>query len=70
MTTLQLFRKELYLPSPIIARMTRDEWKKAGSRSSRQRAKEEIEGLLAKGPQKAMDSAKSTELDKISSKYL
>lgn len=69
-STLQLFRKELYLPSPIIARMTRDEWKKAGSRSSRQRAKEEIEGLLAKGPPKALDSLKSTELDKISSKYL
>ena len=69
-STLQLFRKELFFPSPILARMTRDEWKNSGSLSSRQRAKSEIEVLLAKPPLKEIDNIKATELDKISSKYL
>jgi trimethylamine--corrinoid protein Co-methyltransferase len=69
-STLQLFRKELYLPSPVIARMTRDEWKKAGSLSSRQMAKTQIEVLSAQPAQKELDNIKTSELDKISSKYL
>ncbi|MHA2139057.1 MAG: trimethylamine methyltransferase family protein [Candidatus Hodarchaeales archaeon] len=69
-STLQLFRKELFLPSPILARMTRDEWKKTGSLSSRQRARTEIEVLAKKAPQKELDDIKASELDKISSKYL
>jgi trimethylamine--corrinoid protein Co-methyltransferase len=69
-STLQLFRKELFLPSPILARMTRDEWKNTGSLSSRQRARSEIEVLLSKPPTKELDSIKASELDKISSKYL
>ncbi len=69
-STLQLFRKELFLPSPILARMTRDEWKSTGSHSSRQRARIEIDKLLAASTKTELDSIKANELDKLSSTYL
>ncbi len=69
-STLQLFRKELFFPSPILARMTRDQWKSTGSLSSRKRARLEINNLLAKPPQVELDASRSKELDKLSSEYL
>ena len=42
-STLKHFRKELFLPSPIIARMTREDWTKTGSLSARRRAKQQLE---------------------------
>lgn len=64
-STLKYFRKELFFPSPIIDRMTRDSWKQMGSKSSRKRAKEEAVKLLEKPSIKPIDEVLTRELNKI-----
>jgi trimethylamine--corrinoid protein Co-methyltransferase len=66
-STLKYFRKELFLPSPIIDRMTRDSWKDIGSKSARKRAKEEATKFLAKSPIRPITDTLKRELDKIAS---
>jgi trimethylamine--corrinoid protein Co-methyltransferase len=69
-STLQLFRKELFLPSPIIARMTREDWKKTGSLSARRRARQQLEQHLKKPAQQAIDNTIEKEIEKIISFHL
>jgi len=69
-STLKLFRKELFFPSSIIDRKTRDSWKKLGSKSARKRAREEANKLSNKSPIKPIDESLAKELKKIVSKYL
>ena len=69
-STLKLFRKELFFPSTIIARMTREEWKKTGSLSARSRAKINIESLLKKNPKKSLGTVTEKELDTITKSYV
>ncbi|KKM17662.1 hypothetical protein LCGC14_1673500 [marine sediment metagenome] len=69
-STLKHFRKELFLPSPIIDRMTRNAWKALGSKSTRKRAREESSKLLEKSPLKPIDNNLATELKNIASKAL
>ncbi len=64
-STLKYFRKELFLPSQIIDRMTRDSWKENGSKSTRKRALDVAEKLLQKPSIKPIDGSLATELDKI-----
>ncbi|MFX0021901.1 MAG: trimethylamine methyltransferase family protein [Candidatus Hermodarchaeota archaeon] len=64
-STLEFFRKELFFPSPIVDRMTRDSWKANGSKSARGRAKEEAIKLLKKNPVKPINDNLLKELDKI-----
>jgi trimethylamine--corrinoid protein Co-methyltransferase len=69
-STLKYFRKELFFPSSIIDRMTRDSWKTAGSKSARKRAREVAIQLLEKSPIKPIDTSLTDELDKIVLNYL
>jgi trimethylamine--corrinoid protein Co-methyltransferase len=69
-STLKYFRKELFLPSPIIDRMTRDSWREQGSKSARKRAKEEAVKLLDKPPVKPIDESLQKQLNKITSTYI
>jgi trimethylamine--corrinoid protein Co-methyltransferase len=69
-STLKFFRKELFFPSTIIARMTRDEWKNTGSLSARHRARNNVESLLKKDPKKFLMSTTEKELDTIAKTYL
>jgi trimethylamine--corrinoid protein Co-methyltransferase len=69
-STLKYFRKELFFPSTIINRMTRDSWKENGSKSTRKRAKDEASKLLKKAPLKPIDGILVKELDKIALNYL
>lgn len=69
-STLKYFRKELFFPSSIINRMTRDSWKENGSKSTRKRAKDEASKLLKKAPLKPIDGILVNELDKIANNYL
>ena len=69
-TTLEYFRKELFLPSPIIDRNTRDAWKNLGSKSTRKRAIDVAEKLLQKPSIKPIDESLQGELNKITSTYL
>ena len=64
-STLKYFRKELFLPSPIIDRMTRDTWKENGSKSARKRAKELASKLLEQPSIKPIDQNLVKELDGI-----
>ncbi|MFX1310501.1 MAG: trimethylamine methyltransferase family protein, partial [Promethearchaeota archaeon] len=64
-STLKYFRKELFLPSPIIDRMTRDSWKEKGSKSTRKRAKEQISKLLDKSSIHPIEESLTKELEKI-----
>jgi len=64
-STLKYFRKELFIPSSIIDRMTRDSWKDNGSKSTRKRAKEEAANLLKNNAIKPIDEILSKELDTI-----
>ena len=67
---MNLFRKEQFIVSPIIARMTRNEWEEKGSTSARQRSKDMIPKLLNKQPISPIDESLSKELEKISKAHL
>ncbi|MFX1420038.1 MAG: trimethylamine methyltransferase family protein [Promethearchaeota archaeon] len=69
-TTLKYFRKELFLPSTIIDRMTRDTWKQNGSTSARKRAKKQASRLLSKAPVRPLDENLARELKKIADSNL
>jgi len=69
-STLKYFRKELFFPSIIIDRMTRDSWKALGSKSARKRAKELASKTLNKSPIKPIDVRLQNELDKIAKTHL
>lgn len=68
--TLKLFKKELFIPSSIIDRTTRDTWKELGSKSIRKRAKEYGKVLENKEPIRSIDEVLLHELDKITSTNL
>jgi trimethylamine--corrinoid protein Co-methyltransferase len=69
-STLKYFRKELFLPSPIIDRMTRDSWKSDGSKSVRKRAKERAIQLANKPAIKPITESLVKELDRISTESM
>ncbi|MCK4281898.1 MAG: trimethylamine methyltransferase family protein [Candidatus Lokiarchaeota archaeon] len=69
-STLKLFRKELFFPSSIIDRKTRDSWRKLGSKSARKRAREEADRLLNMPPIQPINEILAKELNKIVTKYL
>ncbi len=69
-STLKYFRKELFLPSPIIDRMTRESWKENGSKSARNRAKEIASNLLRKPPIKSINENLAKDLKTIAESSL
>ncbi|MHA1913719.1 MAG: trimethylamine methyltransferase family protein [Promethearchaeota archaeon] len=69
-STLKYFRKELFLPSPIIDRMTRESWKEKGSKSVRKRAKEITLKMLGEPPIKSINDSLAEELKTIADKSL
>jgi trimethylamine--corrinoid protein Co-methyltransferase len=68
--TLKLFKKELFIPSSIIDRATRDTWKELGSKSIRKRAKEHALVLENNNPIRDIDKDLIKELDKITTANL
>ncbi|TXT56141.1 MAG: Trimethylamine methyltransferase MttB [Promethearchaeota archaeon] len=69
-STLQLFKKELFFPDMVINRMTREDWKSSGSKSSRQNAREQAAQILEKAPMKPIDKSIEKELKSIVSREL
>ncbi len=67
-STVKFFRRELFFPSSIIARMTRDAWKKEGEMSARKMARTKINPLIEKPPIKQLDKSVETDLNNILSK--
>ena len=69
-TTLKLFRKELFITSPVIDRMSRNAWKQNGSKSARKRAKEQAIKLAEKTSLKPIDDTTAKELESITARNL
>lgn len=69
-STLKYFRKELFLPSPIIDRKSRDLWRKAGNTSTRKRAKDLAIKYADKASVHPIDDTLRKELESIAKKYL
>ncbi|MEJ2277862.1 MAG: trimethylamine methyltransferase family protein [Candidatus Lokiarchaeota archaeon] len=69
-TTLSLFKKEIYFPSNVINRMTRDKWRTSGEKSARENAKELMNIILNKAPVETLDTQVKKRLDKIASENL
>ena len=59
------FRKELYLPGPLIDRATYGEWKRAGARDSFEAARAEVQRILARGNPAPLPGELSRELDRL-----
>ena len=69
-TTKKLFKKELFLPSSIINRMSYNLWKNSGSQSIGKRALNEASKLANKAPIKPIEKNLLNELDIIASTNL
>jgi len=69
-STLKLFREELFFTGPVVDRTTRDSWRALGSKSARNRAKEEAEKLEIKPELKPINEDIKKDLEKITTTYL
>jgi trimethylamine--corrinoid protein Co-methyltransferase len=69
-STLKLFRKEFFMVSPIIDRLTRDAWKNQGSKSTRKRARDKVLKLINTPSIKPIEKGLSQELDDLARAYL
>ena len=69
-STLKLFKKELFFPSEIITRETREDWKSKGTTSSRQRAKEKINKLIQTPSSHQLEQDQEKALNDVLKKYL
>ena len=63
--TLKWFRKEAYIPSPVIDRGSLDAWQRKGAKSTFERASEQVEQLLAKYQRPALPAKLAPELRAI-----
>ena len=63
--TLSHWPKELYLPSPVIDRLNREAWQKAGSPTLEQRAHAEVENRLAAFVPPPLDPALDSEMRRL-----
>ena len=64
-STLNLFRKELFITGPLIDRMSREAWKSAGSKSTRKRAIDIANKLSTNKPKYPADDALKKEFNEI-----
>lgn len=63
------FRKELYIPSPVIDRGTYGDWEKRGAPSAWEAAAEQVQKILARGNPAPIDPAVKRELDRLISRH-
>jgi trimethylamine--corrinoid protein Co-methyltransferase len=69
-STLNLFRKELFITGPIIDRMSREAWKSAGSKSTRKRAIDLANKLSTNSPKYPIGERLKHEIHSIVKKNL
>ncbi|MFB0561544.1 MAG: trimethylamine methyltransferase family protein [Candidatus Lokiarchaeia archaeon] len=67
--TLKWFRKEQFIPSILIDRMTTSHWQEKGSKPTLQRAKEEVKRILSEHKPEALPPDIEKELDSIAEKW-
>ncbi len=63
--TMKHFRRERYIPSDVVCRLTLDAWKKAGSKDIITRAKERVEKLLREHQPKPMPEERAQALEEV-----
>ncbi len=63
--TLKHFRRERYIPSDVVCRLTLDAWRKAGSKDILARAKERVERLLREHQPKPMPEERAQALEEV-----
>lgn len=66
--TQKWFRKEQYIPSPVLDRGSVDAWKQRGSKSARQRAADRVKEQLAKYTPSPISASLRDELRQIAAK--
>jgi trimethylamine--corrinoid protein Co-methyltransferase len=59
------FRRELYIPGPVIDRATYGEWEKRGTSSARQRAADQVKKVLQRGNPAPLDEARVKALNDV-----
>ncbi|MGQ9720416.1 MAG: trimethylamine methyltransferase family protein [Candidatus Jordarchaeum sp.] len=67
--TLKWFRKEQFIPSILIDRMTTSSWQNRGSKTTLQRAKEEVKRILAEHEPEALSPDIEKELESMAEKW-
>ncbi len=67
--TLKWFRKEQFMPSILIDRLTTSLWQEKGSKTTYQRAKEEVKRILSKHEPEALPPDLERELDRVAEKW-
>ena len=63
--TLKHFRRERYIPSDVVCRLSLDAWRKAGSKDIITRAKERVEKLLREHQPKPMPEERAEALKEV-----
>jgi len=63
--TMKHFRRERYIPSDVVCRLTIDAWRKAGSKDIITRAKERVERLLREHQPKPMPEERAQALEEV-----
>ncbi len=63
--TFRWFKKEPYIPSPIIDRKDRNNWVEEGSRGSFARAQTRVQQILEEHQPPALDAAREGQLDRV-----
>jgi len=66
--TRRRWREELSVPSAVIDRLTYGDWESAGGRTAEERARDEVERLLAREVEPVLSSSSSAELERIMTK--
>jgi len=67
-STLKWFKEELFIPSPVIDRMSADIWEKEGKKTSLEHAKEEVKRILKTHIAKSLEENIEVELKGIMQK--
>jgi len=63
--TMKHFRRERYIPSDVVCRLSLDAWKKAGSKDIVARARERVEKLLEEHQPKPMPEERAQALEEV-----
>ncbi|KYH39063.1 MAG: hypothetical protein AYL28_001560 [Candidatus Bathyarchaeota archaeon B23] len=63
--TMKHFRRERYIPSDVVCRLTVDAWRKAGSKDILTRARERVEKLLREHQPKPMPEERAQALEEV-----
>ncbi len=68
--TFKWFKKEPYIPSPVIERRDRKNWENDGARDTFEKAREKVKEILANHQPQPLDKERAEKLDRITQKIM